>query len=88
MTSPVSAQAGCSGWVFPPISALAAHAVGPKEQGRAAGSVSTALGLGAMLGPALGAITCGLGDIWPLLIGVALRPVPTGLALRRTLPRI
>jgi len=80
-----------AGWVFPAISALAANAVGPQEQGRVAGSVSTAVGLGAMLGPALGGITYGLGDIWPLLIGAALLLVPAALALRqrrRTLPRI
>ena len=80
-----------AGWVFPAISALAANAVGDQEQGRAAGSVSTAVGLGAMLGPALGGITYGLGDIWPLLIGAALLLVPAALALRqprRTLPRI
>ncbi|WP_424981583.1 MFS transporter [Maritalea sp. S77] len=43
-----------AGWVFPGINAYAANAVSANEQGRAAGTVSSAMGIGAMLGPLLG----------------------------------
>lgn len=43
------------GWVYPSLSALAANAVGPGEQGAAAGAMGAAQGLGAMVGPVVGA---------------------------------
>jgi MFS transporter, DHA1 family, tetracycline resistance protein len=70
-----------AGWVFPAISAIAANAVNGNEQGRAAGSVSTALGLGAMLGPAVGGALYGLGSEFPLLLGAALATVPIGVGI-------
>lgn len=77
-----------AGWVFPAISAIAANAVNDSEQGRAAGSVSTALGLGAMLGPAVGRVLYGLGSEFPLLLGAALATVPIGVAIfARSRPR-
>lgn len=45
-----------AGWVFPGISAYAANAVSASEQGRAAGAISSAMGIGAMLGPLLGGV--------------------------------
>jgi len=65
-----------AGWVFPAISTQAANAVGPAEQGRTAGSVLTALGLGAMLGLAIGDTTYGMHGIWPLHVGCALQAIP------------
>lgn len=44
------------GWVFPAFAALAANAVGPSEQGAAAGSVGAAQGLGIVLGPLAGSL--------------------------------
>lgn len=76
-----------AGWVFPAISALAANAVGAGEQGRAAGSVSTAFGLGAMIGPALGGVAYGLGDSLPLLFGAGLMLVPLIAGAGATPPR-
>ncbi|MEM1161758.1 MAG: MFS transporter [Pseudomonadota bacterium] len=43
-----------AGWAFPGINAYAANAVSSEEQGRAAGAVSSAMGVGAMLGPTIG----------------------------------
>ncbi|MEM6745035.1 MAG: MFS transporter, partial [Pseudomonadota bacterium] len=57
-----------AGWVFPSISAAAANAVSNDEQGRAAGSVSTAMGLGAMLGPSLGGALYALAEPLPFLV--------------------
>jgi MFS transporter, DHA1 family, tetracycline resistance protein len=42
------------GWVYPSVSALAANAVEPHEQGAAAGSVAAAQGFGIILGPIAG----------------------------------
>lgn len=42
------------GLVFPAFSALAANAVAPHEQGAAAGAISSAQGLGVIVGPLLG----------------------------------
>ena len=56
-----------AGWVFPSISAAAANAVEAEEQGRAAGSISTAMGVGAMLGPMLGGVLYDLADLRPFV---------------------
>lgn len=58
-----------AGWVMPAINAAAANAVDADEQGRAAGAVSTALGIGAMVGPLVGGALYGLGHILPFLAG-------------------
>ncbi|SER19355.1 MFS transporter [Sphingobium sp. YR768] len=42
------------GWVFPSVSAMAANAVQPHEQGATAGTVAAAQGLGVVLGPIAG----------------------------------
>lgn len=42
------------GWLWPAIGTLAANAVGPHEQGAAAGTVGTAHGLGLIVGPVAG----------------------------------
>lgn len=57
-----------AGWVMPAISAAAANAVEANEQGRAAGSVSTALGIGAMIGPFLGGLAYASSGTAPYLI--------------------
>lgn len=44
------------GWIFPALSALAANAVEPHEQGAAAGSIGAAQGLGIVLGPLVGSL--------------------------------
>ncbi|MCQ4158680.1 MFS transporter [Roseomonas sp. GC11] len=44
------------GWVFPAFPAMAANAVGPQEQGAAAGAVGTAQGLGMVVGPLAGGL--------------------------------
>jgi MFS transporter, DHA1 family, tetracycline resistance protein len=72
-----------AGWVFPAISAMAANAVGPDEQGRAAGSVSTALALGAMLGPLLGGAVYAMNDAWPLMLAAAIVTIPIAAGVRR-----
>ncbi|MEM9605139.1 MAG: MFS transporter [Pseudomonadota bacterium] len=58
-----------AGWVFPAISAAAANAVSSQEQGRAAGAVSSAMGLGAMLAPLIGGSLYAVSDVTPLLVG-------------------
>lgn len=72
-----------AGWVFPALSAQAANAVGADQQGRAAGAVSTAQGLGAILGPLGGGALYTVGDVWPLALGAALFLVPVVVGLRR-----
>ncbi|MEM6941168.1 MAG: MFS transporter [Pseudomonadota bacterium] len=57
-----------AGWAFPGINAYAANSVSREEQGRAAGAVSSAMGLGAMLGPLLGGFAYQLSEMLPLLI--------------------
>lgn len=57
-----------AGWVMPSISAAAANAVDASEQGRAAGSVSTAFGIGAIVGPFLGGSLYSLNQVLPLLL--------------------
>jgi MFS family permease len=57
-----------AGWVFPALSALAADAAGPAGQGRAAGAIARATGLGAMVGPLAGGLAFGLGDAAPFLL--------------------
>ncbi|WP_414902391.1 MFS transporter [Sphingomonas flavalba] len=44
------------GWVYPSVSALAANAVKPHEQGAAAGIVGAAQGLGTICGPIAGTV--------------------------------
>jgi MFS transporter, DHA1 family, tetracycline resistance protein len=44
------------GWVYPSISALAANAVEPHEQGATAGTISAAHGLGMITGPLVGTL--------------------------------
>ncbi|MEM6987043.1 MAG: MFS transporter [Pseudomonadota bacterium] len=58
-----------AGWVFPAISAAAANAVSDSEQGRAAGAVSSAMGLGAMVAPLIGGSLYTLSGNIPLIIG-------------------
>lgn len=66
------------GLAWPAISALAANAVEPHEQGAAAGAVSAAQGLGAIVGPTAGAAIYGLNPSAPYLLAAALL---AGLAL-------
>lgn len=60
-----------AGWVFPGINASAANAVSSAEQGRAAGAVSSAMGVGAMLGPIIGGIAYQWSGMLPLLVAAA-----------------
>lgn len=68
------------GWVYPSVSALAANAVGPHEQGAAAGSVAAAQGLGIVVGPIAGTALYGMDNGLPyalvavVLLLVVLRP--------------
>lgn len=56
-----------AGWVFPAISAAAANAVSADEQGRAAGSVSSAFGVGAVFGPIMGGALYDVNAALPLI---------------------
>ncbi|MEM1387473.1 MAG: MFS transporter [Pseudomonadota bacterium] len=58
-----------AGWAFPAISTLAANAVDADEQGRAAGTVSSAMGLGAMIAPLIGGTLYEFASAFPYLIG-------------------
>lgn len=61
------------GWITPSVSALAANAVEPHEQGAAAGTISAAQGLGVILGPIIGTSLYTLDNRLPYaLIGVML----------------
>lgn len=61
------------GWVFPGFSALTANAVGPAEQGGAAGAAGFAQGLGMVVGPLAGTLLYALAPGLPyLLAGVML----------------
>lgn len=66
------------GLAWPAISALAANAVEPHEQGAAAGAVSAAQGMGAIVGPTAGAAIYGLAPSAPYVLAAALL---AGLAL-------
>ena len=66
------------GLAWPAISALAANAVERHEQGAAAGAVSAAQGLGAIVGPTAGAAIYGLAPSAPYVLAAALL---AGLAL-------
>jgi len=72
------------GFVFPSFQALAANAVKAHEQGAAAGTVSSILGLGTVIGPMVGT---GLYRVWPnapyLLIGVVLLGLSVAAVLHR-----
>lgn len=57
-----------AGWAFPGINAFAANAVSADEQGRAAGAVSSAMGLGAMVGPLLGGLLYQQSGILPYAV--------------------
>ncbi|MEM6463011.1 MAG: MFS transporter [Pseudomonadota bacterium] len=81
-----------AGWVLPGISAAAANAVKADEQGRAAGAVSSAMGVGIMIGPVLGGVVYGLspalpfaaGSVFMLLVALAMwRPAGKDKALAR-----
>jgi MFS family permease len=75
------------GWVFPAFSAMAANAVGPSEQGGAAGAAGTAQGLGMVLGPVAGSLLYMLGHTLPyLLICTMLLGVSLSMALRARRP--
>jgi len=73
------------GFVFPSFQALAANSVNAHEQGAAAGTVSSILGLGTVIGPMIGTV---LYRLWPnapyILIGVVLLGLSLAAALHRT----
>lgn len=76
-----------AGWAFPAISAAAANAVSADEQGRAAGSVSSAFGLGAICGPVLGGVLYDVAAALPLLAGALAMLAVTFLArVQRPMP--
>lgn len=61
------------GWVWPSLNALATSLVAPGEQGAAAGTVSAAQALGAVVGPLAGSWLYGLNMLLPyVLIAVVL----------------
>jgi len=72
------------GFVFPSFQALAANSVQAHEQGAAAGTVSSMLGLGTVVGPMIGTV---LYRLWPdapyLLIGMVLLGLSLAAALHR-----
>lgn len=71
------------GIIWPSLSAMAANAVTPQEQGTAAGSVSAAQGLGTIVGPLLGTLIYGASQAAPyamvgallLLLALVLGPL-------------
>jgi len=73
------------GFVFPSFQALAANSVKAHEQGAAAGTVSSMLGLGTVVGPMIGTV---LYRVWPnapfILMGVVLLGLSLAAALHRT----
>lgn len=56
------------GWVFPAFGAMAANAVKNNEQGAAAGAVSSAQGLGVILGPMIATLIYGFDESAPYLM--------------------
>jgi len=72
------------GFVFPSFQALAANSVKAHEQGAAAGTVSSMLGFGTVIGPMIGTL---LYRLWPnapyILIGVVLLGLALAAALHR-----
>jgi len=71
------------GWVFPAFPALAANAVGPAEQGGAAGAIGAAQGLGMVVGPVAGGLLYMSGPALPyLLVGTVLLGVSASLWAR------
>lgn len=60
------------GWVYPSVSALAANAVEPHEQGAAAGSIGAAQGFGTVLGPIVGTVAYGIDNGLPYALTGAL----------------
>jgi len=72
------------GFVFPSFQALAANSVKAHEQGAAAGTVSSMLGFGTVIGPMIGTV---LYRLWPsapyILIGVVLLGLALAAALQR-----
>jgi len=73
------------GWVFPGFSAMAANAVGPTEQGAAAGTAGAAQGLGMVVGPVAGGLLYMLGTSLPyLLVGALLLAVSASMWGRGT----
>lgn len=68
------------GWVFPGFAALTANAVGPAEQGGAAGAAGAAQGLGMVVGPLAGTLLYALAPALPyLLSGLMLLAVSASL---------
>lgn len=61
-----------AGWIFPSVSARAANRVNAQEQGQAAGSISAAQGLGAMIGPLAGTVVYELHDALPMAVSAGL----------------
>ncbi|MEM1151551.1 MAG: MFS transporter, partial [Pseudomonadota bacterium] len=51
--------------------AFAANAVSSAEQGRAAGAISSAMGVGAMLGPIVGGIAYQMSGALPFFVAAA-----------------
>lgn len=68
------------GWVFPAFSAMTANAVGPQEQGGAAGAAGAAQGLGMVLGPVAGSLLYMLGHTLPYVL-VALMLLAVSLSM-------
>ncbi|WP_419899500.1 MFS transporter [Roseomonas sp. USHLN139] len=56
------------GWVFPAFQAMTANAVGPGEQGGAAGAAGAAQGLGMVAGPVAGSLLYMAGPTLPYLL--------------------
>lgn len=59
------------GWIYPAFLALASNAVSADEQGRAAGTIGAAQGIGSMLGPLVGGVLYDLHPFMPYLIASA-----------------
>ncbi|WP_187670701.1 MFS transporter [Zestomonas carbonaria] len=73
------------GWVFPAVSALAANAVQPHEQGATAGTIGAAHGLGMIVGPLVGTLVYQLDNGAPYaLIAVLLAATALWPARRTT----
>jgi MFS transporter, DHA1 family, tetracycline resistance protein len=60
------------GWVYPASSALCADSVGSQEQGSAAGVISSAGGVGTLLGPIIGSYLYGIDPGWPFGLSTVL----------------
>ncbi|BAT59785.1 major facilitator superfamily transporter [Variibacter gotjawalensis] len=71
------------GWVFPSVSAFAANAVEPHEQGAVAGTIASAQGLGTIFGPLVGSAVYAVSPMAPYWMVSAILFVAAAMSLGR-----